>query len=64
MSACLLREKCRYDGGGKYCAGAVRLGERYELVPGLGVTAALLEENGIAVYTELDFALLERCLVE
>lgn len=135
VSACLLGEKCRYDGGGKYCARAVQLEERYELVPvcpevlggmttprppseilgdrvitidgrdvtaqfrtgaerslemarkagavkallksgspscgrglvhdgqfsgrmvpGNGVTAALLEENGIAVYTELDFA--------
>jgi len=135
----LLGEKCRYDGGGKYCTGVVRLAERYEfvpvcpevlggmptprppseilgdrvlaidgrdvtaqfrlgaerslalarkagavkallksgspscgrglvhdglfsgkLVPGNGVTAALLEANGIAVYTELDFAPLER----
>jgi len=139
VSACLLGEKCRYDGGGQYCAGAVRLGERYELVPvcpevlgglstprppseilgervitidgrdvtaqfrlgaersleaarkagavkallksgspscgrglvhdglfsgklvpGSGVTAALFEKNGIAVYTELDLAPLER----
>ena len=139
VSACLLGEKCRYDGGGKYCTGVVRLAERYEfvpvcpevlggmptprppseilgdrvlaidgrdvtaqfrlgaerslalarkagavkallksgspscgrglvhdglfsgkLVPGNGVTAALLEANGIAVYTELDFAPLER----
>ena len=135
----MLGEKCRYDGGGKYCTGVVRLAERYEfvpvcpevlggmptprppseilgdrvmaiggkdvtvqfrlgaerslalarkagavkallksgspscgrglvhdglfsgkLVPGNGVTAALLEANGIAVYTELDFAPLER----
>jgi len=139
VSACLLGEKCRYDGGGQYCARAARLAERYELVPvcpevlggmstprppseilgdrvisidgrdvtgqfrngaarslelarkagavkallksgspscgrglvhdgffsgkmvpGNGVTAALLEENGITVYTELDFAPLER----
>ncbi|OGR81075.1 MAG: purine-nucleoside phosphorylase [Elusimicrobia bacterium GWC2_64_44] len=138
VSACLLGEKCRYDGGGKYCAEAMRLAERYEfvpvcpevlggmptprppseilgdrviaidgsdvtaqfrlgaqralaaarkagavkallksgspscgrglvhdglfsgkLVPGNGVTTALLEENGIAVCTELDFAPLE-----
>ena len=135
VSACLLGEKCRYDGGGQYCAGVVRLAERYEfvpvcpevlggmptprppseilgdrvmaiggkdvtvqfrlgaerslalgavkallksgspscgrglvhdglfsgkLVPGNGVTAALLIEHDIAVYTELDFAPLER----
>lgn len=139
VSACLLGEKCRYDGGDKYCAGAAALAERYELVPvcpevlggmptprppseilgdrvismdgrdvtaqfrtgaersleiarkagavkallksgspscgrglvhdgyfsgklvpGNGVTTALLEKNGIAVYTELDFAPLER----
>lgn len=135
VSACLLGEKCRYDGGGKYCDRVARLAERYELVPvcpevlggmstprppseilgdrvismdgrdvtaqfrtgaersletarkagavkallksgspscgrglvhdgyfsgkmvpGNGITTALLEENGIAVYTELDFA--------
>lgn len=33
VSACLLGEKCRYDGGSKYCAKAARLAERYELVP-------------------------------
>ena len=139
VSACLLGEKCRYDGGSQYCAGVMRLAERYEfvpvcpevlggmatprppseilggrvvsidggdvtaqfrlgaarslelarkagavkallksgspscgrglvhdglfsgkMVPGNGVTAALLEENGIAVYTELDFEPLER----
>ena len=139
VSACLLGEKCRYDGGGQYCAKVMRLAERYEfvpvcpevlggmstprppseilgdrvisidgrdvtaqfrlgaaralelarkaaavkallksgspscgrglvhdgffsgkMVPGNGVTAALLEENGLAVYTELDFAPLER----
>ncbi|MDD2805621.1 MAG: DUF523 domain-containing protein [Elusimicrobiales bacterium] len=135
VSACLLGENCRYDGGSQFCAGVMRLAERYEfvpvcpevlggmstprppseilgdrvvaidgkdvtaqfrlgaerslelarkavavkallksgspscgrglvhdgffsgkMVPGNGVTAALLIENGIAVYTELDFA--------
>ncbi|MCM2268258.1 MAG: DUF523 domain-containing protein [Elusimicrobiales bacterium] len=139
VSACLLGEKCRYDGGSKYSAKAALLAERYEfvpvcpevlgglptprppseilgarvmskdgadvtaqfrlgaarslemarkagavkallksgspscgrglvhdgffsgkLVPGNGVTAALLEENGISVHTELDLAPLER----
>jgi len=139
VSACLLGEKCRYDGGSQFSAEAMRLAERYEfvpvcpevlggmatprppseilgdrvmaidgkdvtaqfrigaqrsleiarkagavkallkpgspscgrglvhdglfsgkMVPGNGVTAALLIENGIAVYTELDFAPLER----
>ena len=139
VSACLLGEKCRYDGGSQYCAKVMRLAERYEfvpvcpevlggmptprppseilgdrvismdgrdvtaqfrlgaerslaaarkagavkallksgspscgrglvhdglfsgkMVPGNGVTTALLEENGLAVCTELDFAPLER----
>lgn len=33
ISACLLGEPCRYDGGSQYCAAAAALGERYELVP-------------------------------
>lgn len=137
VSACLLGEKCRYDGGDQFCAAAAALADRYELVPvcpevlggmpvprtpaeiagervisldgedrtapfrlgaertleiarrtgalkallksgspscgrglihdgsfsgkmvkGRGVTAALLEENGIAVHTELDMTRL------
>lgn len=33
VSACLLGEKCRYDGGSQYCAAAVALKGKYELVP-------------------------------
>ena len=33
ISACLLGEKCRYDGSGNYIPGVERLRERYELVP-------------------------------
>jgi len=32
VSACLLGETCRYDGGSQYCAAAAALGERYELI--------------------------------
>lgn len=33
ISACLLGERCRYDGGGNYVPAVERLRERYELVP-------------------------------
>ena len=33
ISACLLGEKCRYDGGGNYTPGVERLRGRCELVP-------------------------------
>jgi len=33
VSACLLGERCRYDGGSQYCAAAGALAGRYELVP-------------------------------
>ncbi len=33
MSACLLGESCRYDGGAKRCEAAIALASRYELVP-------------------------------
>ena len=33
ISACLLGCRCRYDGGSKPCAAALRLGEKHELVP-------------------------------
>jgi uncharacterized protein YbbK (DUF523 family) len=32
VSACLLGEKCRYDGGSRYCAAAAALADKYELV--------------------------------
>lgn len=32
VSACLVGERCRYDGGSQYCAAAEALGGRYELV--------------------------------
>ncbi len=33
VSACLLGERCRYDGGSKRCEAAAALAGRYELVP-------------------------------
>jgi uncharacterized protein YbbK (DUF523 family) len=33
VSACLLGEKCRYDGGSQYCAAAEALADKYRLVP-------------------------------
>lgn len=33
ISACLLGQKCRYDGGGNYVPATEALGARYELVP-------------------------------
>lgn len=33
VSACLLGENCKYNGGNNYDPAAVALGERYELIP-------------------------------
>lgn len=33
ISACLLGEKCRYDGGGNYVPAVEKLREKYELIP-------------------------------
>ncbi|MDA8130096.1 MAG: DUF523 domain-containing protein [Elusimicrobia bacterium] len=53
VSACLLGVKCRYDGGDQYCASAVKLLERYDLVPvcpellgGMGVPRTPAELRG------------------
>ena len=53
VSACLLGTPCRYDGTGKLEPALERLrAQGHTLVPGSGVAAQLLEEQGIAVYGE------------
>ena len=67
VSACLLGRNCKYNGGNNYTPAVETLKERspscgfgavYDgtftgtVVPGNGVAAELLAENGVAVYGE------------